>query len=129
MGTATRGSQMITDTPFYPITPGNVTAELAGLPDDLQHAVIEWWNESRRSRHGTKAVWTRRAFAFSSTRVQAAFRQDPGLARRLVDAGIEIGWMALKMEYLHGQTRHQAQANNGRVQQAIALWNNAQAQH
>lgn len=118
---------MITDTSFYPITPSDVTAELAGLPDDLRHAVIEWWNESRRSRHGSKAVWTRRAFAFSSTRVQAAFRQDPELARRLVDAGIEIGWMALKMEYLHGQTRHQVQANNGRVQQAIALWNNANA--
>lgn len=128
MGTTNQGGRMTATAPFYPIAPSNVTAELAGLPDDLRHSVIEWWNESRRSRHGSKAVWTRRAFAFSSTRVQAAYRQNPELARKLVDAGIEIGWMALKLEYLHNQTR-EVQASNKRVQTAISLWNDAQAQH
>ena len=61
--------------------------------DDL----IEWWNVSRRHKHGRSAVWSVRAFKMSMHRVLEAPTPE---AARLVLAGVEHGWQALKPDYL-----------------------------
>lgn len=67
--------------------------------DDIQ----EWWNVSRRQKHGLKAVWSKRAFDLSVYRL---LQQDHETIRRLLDAGIEHGWQALNPEYLKPVSRH-----------------------
>ena len=114
---------------FYPITQDHVQNELEGLPDDIRSGIIEWGNSSRRSKHGARAVWSRRAFAASSDRVQVMYAADlkngTGNAVRLVNAGIENGWMGLKPEYL-AKSELLAQpyeVKPSRVQLAIDQWN------
>jgi hypothetical protein len=87
---------------FWPVTPDHAGEDLCRLPAVLQEGILQWWNESRRSKWGSKASWTERAFSLSVNRVIALALGNPKGARLLVDGGIEHGWQALKPEYLHG---------------------------
>jgi len=93
--------KLANSTKFWPITPELVEADLQPLPPELRILVFRWWNESRRSRHGTKATWTQGAWRLSINRVvqlvQAGQRR---LAQQLAEEGAEAGWMALKPEYI-----------------------------
>ncbi len=76
---------------WYPIgVPAGVCEEAAPL-------LLEWWNDSRGSKHGGHAVWSEKAWLASVERVKAlpAWKQV-----LLCKAGVEHGWQALKPEYL-----------------------------
>jgi hypothetical protein len=85
---------------FWPVTPDHAGEDLCRLPAVLQEGILQWWNESRRSKWGSKASWTERAFSLSVNRVIALALGNPKGARLLVEGGIEHGWQALKPEYL-----------------------------
>jgi len=36
--------------------------ELGQIIEDARYALVEWWNESRYSKHGKKAAWTEKAW-------------------------------------------------------------------
>lgn len=59
--------------------------------------LVQWWNESRKSKHGAKATWTRAAWEASVQRV-SSMPTDMQLA--LCRAGVEHGWQALKLDYI-----------------------------
>jgi hypothetical protein len=70
--------------------PNSVTPEARPL-------LVQWWNESRRSKHGAKATWTPAAWQASVLRVsRLPIEHQLALCR----AGVEHGWQALKPEYL-----------------------------
>jgi hypothetical protein len=78
-----------------------VEADLEPLPSDLRVLLFRWWNESRRSKHGTKATWTQGAWRLSVGRVVNLYQSGQSvLAQRLVEEGSEAGWQALKPEYV-----------------------------
>jgi hypothetical protein len=79
---------------------------LSYVTPDARPLLVQWWNESRKSKHGAKATWTEAAWVASVQRV-ANLPTDLQLA--LCRAGVESGWQALKLEYLQGQ-------GSGRVQ-------------
>ena len=86
---------------WWPITPEQVEADLDQLPSDLRVLLFRWWNESRRSKHNTKATWTQGAWQLSVKRVLHLCQTgQEALARQLVEQGAEAGWMALKPEYV-----------------------------
>jgi hypothetical protein len=58
---------------------------------------IEWWNLSRRQKHGRSAVWTERAFSMSLKRLA---REGEVTRRAMLDGGLEHGWQTLKPEYV-----------------------------
>lgn len=70
--------------------------ELVTLPAEIQSLLIEWWNVSRRSKHGAAATWTETAWQLSVRRVA---KLSPAKQRQLAEAGVEHGWQALKPEY------------------------------
>lgn len=72
-------------------------ASLAAVVADAQPLLVQWWNESRRSKHKGNATWTEAAWQASVQRV-AALPQWQQLL--LAQAGVEHGWQALKPEYL-----------------------------
>lgn len=75
----------------------------AGVCKEAAPLLLEWWNESRRIKHGSHAVWSERAWLASVERVKAL---PPHQQVALCQAGIEQGWQALKPEYLReGQAR------------------------
>lgn len=77
----------------------------AGVCVEAARLLLEWWNGSRLSKHGRKAAWTEEAFRGSADRVSALpDRQQVELAQ----AGVEAGWMALKVEYLGSKPRQLA---------------------
>lgn len=82
-----------------------VAADLAGLPPAVAAGCLNWWNEARRSKHGSKATWTRTAWLGSVARLRALAERSPADALRLVEAGVESGWQALKAEYLQPISR------------------------
>ena len=59
--------------------------------------LLEWWNESRRSKHGSRAVWSEKAWLASVERIKAL---APAQQVALCKAGVEHGWQALKPEFL-----------------------------
>jgi hypothetical protein len=61
--------------------------------------LLQWWNESRRSKHGARATWTEAAWLSSVKRVGEL---RPARQLELCRAGVENGWQALKVEYLQG---------------------------
>jgi hypothetical protein len=65
--------------------------------DEAQPLIVQWWNESRKSRHGVKATWTEAAWKASVYRVANLPECQQVL---LCKAGVEHGWQALKPEYL-----------------------------
>ena len=70
---------------------------LASICVDAQPLMVQWWNDSRRSKHGAKATWTAAAWAASAKRVAALPHWQQVL---LATAGVEHGWQALKPDYL-----------------------------
>lgn len=71
---------------------------LEGICDEAKPLLLQWWNESRWSKHGTKATWTEAAWSMSMDRV----RNLPSSHQQIVLArtGVEAGWQALKPNYL-----------------------------
>lgn len=72
-------------------------AGIATLTEEARPLIVEWWNVSRRSKHGAKAAWTFPAFHASLTRLSQLPNYQQVL---LAQAGVEHGWQALKTEYL-----------------------------
>lgn len=85
---------------YWDLSPEDVATDLEGLPASLAAGLLSWWNEARRSKHGARATWTRAAWQGSVARVRALHQQNPADAERLVQAGVESGWQALKADYL-----------------------------
>lgn len=81
---------------FHPVTLEQVADILLGIPPEACQMLLEWWNNSRRSKHGASAAWTEKAFAMSAERVKKLPHwQQLALTR----AGIEHGWQALNPSY------------------------------
>lgn len=87
---------------FWPVKAAEVAGDLAGMPDELQEGLLNWWNEARRSKHKTAATWTPRAFSANASRLLALHQGNPARAIELVAAGQEFGWQALNVDYLQG---------------------------
>jgi hypothetical protein len=64
---------------------------------EAQPLLVQWWNESRWSKHKAKATWTEAAWLSSVNRVARLPRE---LQLQLANAGVEHGWQALKPEFL-----------------------------
>lgn len=82
---------------FYPVTMDDITDDVRGMDQGLVDLLLLWWNTARRSRHGTRACWTRNAWQQSVDRLRMLGPDD---ALALAQAGAEMGWMALKSDYL-----------------------------
>jgi transcription elongation factor Elf1 len=95
--------------------------ELVTLPAETQSLLIEWWNNSRRSKHGASAAWTETAWQLSVRRLS---RLSAAKQRQLVEAGVEHGWMALKPEYLKAAPAEPAglAPRASSMQEAIDQW-------
>jgi len=70
---------------------------LFGIDEQLRPLLLQWWRESRWSKHRSNATWTEAAFQGSITRLAAL---PPDRQRQLVEAAVEFGWQALKINYL-----------------------------
>jgi hypothetical protein len=81
---------------FHPITLEQVADTLLGIPPEVCQMLLEWWNNSRRSKHGTAAAWTEKAFTMSVDRVKKLPHWQQVV---LTKAGIEHGWQALNPSY------------------------------
>jgi hypothetical protein len=99
---------------FFPICERTIERHVPDLRKSIcSEAIpllIQWWNNSRKAKHGKKAVWTLTAFVASAERVAAL---PPGEQVRLCKAGVEYGWMALKVEYIGGQADLGAKQSSG----------------
>lgn len=70
---------------------------LVNVCAEAQPLLVQWWNESRKSKHGAKATWTRAAWEAS---VQRVANMPTDLQLALCRAGVEHGWQALKLDYI-----------------------------
>jgi hypothetical protein len=81
--------------------PSNRRWHPAGVPvgvcEEAAPLLLDWWNESRRSKQGSNAVWSEKAWLASVERVKALPSWQQVL---LCKAGVEHGWQALKTDYL-----------------------------
>lgn len=64
---------------------------------EAQPLLLQWWNESRKSKHKGNATWTVAAWEASVRRV-AALPADQQML--LAQAGVEHGWQTLKRDYI-----------------------------
>ncbi len=88
--------------------------------------LTDWWNESRLSKHKSKAVWTRAAWVSSVNRVAGlpAYKQV-----MLANQGLEAGWQSLKETYLD-ESQIEPSSNGGlgpkdkAMRQVVEEWNN-----
>lgn len=78
-------------------TPKQGDPALSEVYEEAKPLLLQWWNESRRSKHSSKATWTRAAWESSVKRVSKLPQNKQIL---LAEAGVENGWMALKVDYL-----------------------------
>lgn len=62
-----------------------------------QALLLQWWTESRRSKHGSNATWTEAAWTASCNRVA---KLPPSQQIELCRQGVEYGWQALKAEFM-----------------------------
>lgn len=85
---------------FFPVVMGDAAELLLGIPPDVATMFLDWWNGSRRSKHGTQAAWTRGAFRMSAERVKKLVHWQQVL---LVSAGVEHGWQALNPTYVRDE--------------------------
>jgi hypothetical protein len=69
----------------------------SGIALEAHPLLVQWWNESRRSKHKGNATWTEAAWTASLKRVAALPHWQQVL---LAQAGVEHGWQALKPEYV-----------------------------
>jgi len=81
------------------------------IPGDICLAVLEWWNESRRSKHGSSCVWTERAFAQSCRRLGSLPHWQQ---RLLIDKAVESGWMGLDVSYVEKEIQREKQKQQQR---------------
>ena len=70
---------------------------LSYVTPDARPLLVQWWNESRKSKHGAKATWTRAAWQAS---VQRVSNMPTDMQLALCRAGVEHGWQALKLDYI-----------------------------
>jgi hypothetical protein len=70
---------------------------LVNVCAEVQLLLVQWWNESRKSKHRANATWTKAAWEASVQRVSALPHWQQML---LAQAGVEHGWQALKTDYL-----------------------------
>lgn len=74
---------------------------LFGISEELRPLLLQWWRESRWSKHRSKANWTEAAWQASLKRVSdLCGPQRLARQRQLVEAGVEFGWQALDPKYL-----------------------------
>jgi hypothetical protein len=108
-----------TTTPFHPVVVGD---ELNSMPMEVRQLLVEWWNNSRRSKHKSSAAWTRRAWLLTVTRVSLL---PPWQQLALAAAGVEQGWQTLKPEYIK-DVSPPAEAGlvpkSAAMQEAISSW-------
>lgn len=113
--------QRIKPAVFHPVSIDEVAGIVVGIPADVCLLLCEWWNNSRRSKHGTAAAWTERAFTMSVERVK---KLPHGQQHMLVNAGIEHGWQSLNPSYckeLLAQQQQQQQRHGGFRPQSSGL--------
>ena len=70
---------------------------LVNVVAEVQPLLVQWWNESRKSKHKGNATWTEAAWQASVQRVSKLPHWQQVV---LAQAGVEHGWQALKPEYL-----------------------------
>lgn len=70
---------------------------LVNVCAEAQPLLVEWWNVSRKSKHGAKATWTQSAWEASVLRVAKLPAWQQVL---LAKAGVENGWQSLKPDYV-----------------------------
>jgi hypothetical protein len=70
---------------------------LVNVCSEAQPLLVEWWNVSRKSKHGAKAAWSEAAWLSSVARVAKLPAWQQVLLAR---AGVEHGWQTLKPEYM-----------------------------
>jgi hypothetical protein len=97
---------------------------LEGICLPVCDLLVQWWNESRWSKHKGKATWTRAAWEASVRRVAAL---PPALQRQLAEAGVEHGWQSLKVEYLDRSAKAAAAGphpmpTDPAMREALASW-------
>lgn len=79
---------------------------LATVTPAARPLLLQWWNESRWSKHRSKATWTSAAWVASVARVA---QLPPDRQLELARSGVECGWQALKWEFM-GQSLRSAPA-------------------
>lgn len=108
---------------FHPVLPEEVDDDISALAAEARYLFLLWWNESRRSKHGSKAAWTRMAFTQNLKRVAAL----PGWKQKqLCEQGVEMGWQALKVEYMSAEAppvEAGLTPKSNAMQEAIQRWN------
>ena len=70
---------------------------LAFVSPEARLLLVQWWNESRKSKHRANATWTQAAWEAS---VQRVANMPTDLQLALCRAGVEHGWQALKLDYI-----------------------------
>jgi hypothetical protein len=70
---------------------------LSYVTPDARPLLVQWWNESRKSKHRANATWTRAAWEAS---VQRVSNMPTDMQLALCRAGVEHGWQALKLDYI-----------------------------
>ncbi|MEN9768179.1 MAG: uncultured phage MedDCM-OCT-S38-C3 [Cyanobacteriota bacterium] len=70
---------------------------LSFVSPEARLLLVQWWNESRKSKHRANATWTRAAWEAS---VQRVANLPTDLQLTLCRAGVEHGWQALKLDYI-----------------------------
>jgi hypothetical protein len=85
--------------------------EAPPIPADICISVMEWWNESRRSKHGSSCVWTEKAFAQSCRRLGNLPHWQQ---RLLIDKAVENGWMGLDVSYVEKEIQREKQKQRQR---------------
>lgn len=78
---------------------------------EAQPLLVQWWNESRWSKHKGKATWTETAWEISVERVAALAKPQQ---IELAKAGVENGWQTLKCQYLNAASSIQPPTATGR---------------
>lgn len=102
-------------------------AALAQCSPDVQPLLVEWWNISRRQKHGNRAAWSERAWHQTVTRVA---KLPPWQQLALAEAGIESGWQTLKPEFIREvkpPVEEGLAPKSTAMQEAIKAWNNRAA--
>jgi hypothetical protein len=100
---------------FWPVTMEQAADDLLGIPADVGSTFLEWWNNSRRSKHASGAAWTQAAFRGSANRVKALPHWQQAI---LVQAGVEHGWQALYPSYIKERLMQQQRGAGWRPQSA-----------
>jgi hypothetical protein len=114
---------------FWPITItqaepffGAPNSDMVRIPPDICLSVLDWWNESRRSRHGRNAAWTQQAFKLSCRNLS---RLPHWQQRLLINEAVGAGWMKLDVSYVEKEiqrlTREQQQRQRSHGPQSSQL--------